>query len=276
MPELPEVETTTRGLQYFVGFYIKIIKIHKYNLRYPIPRKIPIIVKNSKIQSIQRVAKYIIINLNNSHSLIFHLGMSGRLKKTKNRGNISKEKHDHIEILFKNGEKIAYNDPRRFGMLDYCVTKNLYNHKFLKNLGLDPFDRNFDAPYLLSRIKKSNSSIKSLIINQKIIAGIGNIYASEILFDCGISPFRKGNKILKREIPNLINSIKKILKKAIKSKGSTLKDYVSVEGNIGNFQNSFVVYNNDGKTILFGSVKAKIVKKTQNGRSTFYCPYYQK
>ena len=195
MPELPEVETTLKGLKLFVGINIKIIKLHTTSLRYAIPKKIPIITKNSKIQSIYRIAKYIIIELENGYSLIVHLGMSGRLKKYPIKKDVNIAIHDHVEIILKNNYKIIFNDPRRFGVFDIVKTSKINSVQYFRGLGLDPFDKRLNEEYLYEKIKNSYRSIKSILLDQKIISGIGNIYACEILFDCYLSPFCLGKKL---------------------------------------------------------------------------------
>ena len=276
MPELPEVETTVKALNCLIGLSIKKIKLHRNNIRYPIPKNLPILTKNSKIQSIVRIAKYIVINLNISHSIIIHLGMSGRLKMHSEKIYPIREIHDHIEIFLKNGSKLVFNDPRRFGVFDIIRSSKLEKSKYFVKNGLDPFDRQFNRIYLFNLIKKSNSPIKSILLNQKIISGIGNIYASEILFDCKISPLQKGKDLSIKKTTELVKSIKKILKIAIMNKGTSIRNYSSIDGTLGNYQNKFTVYNKEGKYIKINNRKVKIVKIIQGGRSTFFCPNIQK
>jgi len=274
MPELPEVETTVRDLNFIKNLIIKKINLYRKDIRYPIPKKIIKISKNQKILKTYRIGKYIIINLDNLYSIVIHLGMSGRLKLL-NR-NQKLDKHDHVELLLSNNQKIIFNDPRRFGLIDILKTPFLKNSKYFLNQGIDPFDKMFNANYLYKRISNSQSNIKAIIMNQKIILGIGNIYASEILFDSKISPLKRGRRINKGEAIKLLRSIKKILLKAIKNKGSTLRDYSRIYGTLGNYQNIFKVYNKEGDYILINKMRGKIIRITQNGRSTFYCPLFQK
>ena len=276
MPELPEVETTVRDLKFIIGFSIINIKLHRYNIRYPIPRKKIIFTKNSKILSIIRIAKYIVLNLSTNYSIVIHLGMSGRLKIFDIKKYSKKEKHDHIDIFLTKSIKLVFNDPRRFGVFDILKTSNIYNSKYFHKLGKDPFDKEFEEIYLFNKINKSNSSIKSLLINQKIVSGIGNIYACEILFDSKISPKLKGKNLTIKRIKVLVNSIKKILKIAINNRGTSLKNYFLINGTLGSYQHKFKVYNKEGKYITVGKKKAKIIKIIQSGRSTFFCPYVQK
>ena len=276
MPELPEVETTVKDLRFIIGFSIINIKLHRNNIRYPIPKKRTILAKNSKILSIIRIAKYIVLNLNIKYSIIIHLGMSGRLKIFHIKKYAKKEKHDHIDIFLTKGIKLVFNDPRRFGVFDILKTSEIYNSRYFYKLGKDPFDKEFSEIYLFNKINKSNSSIKSLITNQKIVSGIGNIYAYEILFDSKISPKLIGSDITIKKTKVLVNSIKKILKIAINSGGTSLKNYFLINGTLGSYQNKFKVYNKEGKYITVGKKKLKIIKIIQSGRSTFFCPYVQK
>ena len=271
MPELPEVQTTVDGLQLILKQYIKNIKINTNRLRYLIPKNIKKILNNKKIIKIHRIAKYIALDLSNNTTLIIHLGMSGRIKILKISDYIE-IKHDHLILYLSNKKMIIFNDPRKFGFIDIVNTLNLKNTKYFSKLGLDPFDKKLNKKYLLSKFKKSKSSIKQILLNQKIISGIGNIYASEILFDATISPFLPANKLTLYEISSLIKSIKKIIKKAILFGGTSLKDYVAVDGTLGSFQNKFKVYNREGQKIR----KFKILRAIQSGRSTFYCPAIQK
>ena len=269
MPELPEVQTTVQGLQILVNNEITKIKIYSTKLRYNIPKNIPKALKHNKITKIYRIGKYIIVNLKDNNSLIFHLGMSGRLRIIKSSKFVRK-KHDHF-ILITKKNILIFNDIRKFGFIDLLKTKEIYKKNYIIQLGMDALDKKLNGKYLQSKISKSIVPIKQILLNQRIIAGIGNIYANEILYDAKISPFAKGCSLNLIEIKRIIQSIKKILRKAINSGGSTLKDYVSADGTLGNFQNKFKVYNLEGKKMLGGKIRRKI----QYGRSTFYCPEVQ-
>ena len=269
MPELPEVETTVKGLKVIRKQKIDNIHVHTKKLRFNIPNNIKKNLLNTRITKIRRIAKYIILDLDNSFSLIFHLGMSGRLKIKKLK--YVKVKHDHFVIFLNNRITLTFNDPRRFGFVDLVSSANLNKKKYILNLGIDALSRELNYKYLLSKIDKSCVPIKQILLNQKIIAGIGNIYASEILFDAKISPTTFGKDLNISKIMQLTRSIRKILKKAIKFGGSSIRDYRSSDGTLGNFQSNFKVYNRDGKTIK----GEKILKIVQYGRSTFYCPKIQ-
>ena len=269
MPELPEVETTVKGLSVILNQKISNIKIHTSKLRFKIPNNIINILRNSKISNLRRIAKFIIIDLDTNYSLIIHLGMSGRLKT--GDINYKRIKHDHFVLYFLNKKILIYHDPRKFGFIDIVKTKDLQKQKYILSLGVDALSPDLNAQFIFKKISKSDVPIKQILLNQKIIAGIGNIYASEILFDSKISPLTLGKDLEISLIMKLIKSIRKILNKAIKYGGSSIRDYRSTDGTLGNFQSSFKVYNKEGKKIG----KDKVKKIVQYGRSTFYCPKLQ-
>ena len=269
MPELPEVETTVKGLSVVLNQKISSVKIHTSKLRFKIPNNIINILRNSKISNLRRIAKFIIIDLDIDYTLVIHLGMSGRLK-TINK-SYKRIKHDHFVLYFFNKRILVYHDPRKFGFIDIVKTKDLQKQKYIFSLGVDALCPNLTAPMIFEKISKSEVPIKQILLNQKLIAGIGNIYASEILFDAKISPLTLGKNLKISLIMKLIKSTRKILTKAIKYGGSSIRDYRSTDGTLGNFQSNFKVYNKEGKKIRDDEVK-KIV---QYGRSTFYCPKLQ-
>ena len=241
MPELPEVETTVKGLSVILNQKISNVKIHTSKLRFKIPNNIINILRNSKISNLRRIAKFIIIDLDKDYSLIIHLGMSGRLKTASL--NYKRIKHDHFVLYFFSKKILIYNDPRKFGFIDIVKTKNLQQKKYIKSLGVDALSPNLTPKMIFEKISKSVVPIKQILLNQKLIAGIGNIYASEILFDSKISPLTLGKNLEISLIMKLIKSIRKILKKAIKYGGSSIRDYRSTDGTLGNFQSNFKVFN---------------------------------
>jgi len=270
MPELPEVQTTLQGLNKLINYQITNIDIYSTKLRYNLPLNFSKLLKFNKFLKIFRIGKYIFINLESKHTLIIHLGMSGRLRIIK-ANKFIKKKHDHVALRIKD-KILLYNDVRKFGFLKILNTKNIFNNKHVKNIGIDALDKKLNNDYFYQKIKNSSVPIKQILLNQKIISGIGNIYASEILFDAKISPFIRGKFIQKHELKKIISSIRKILQKAIFYGGSSLKDFSSADGTLGNFQNKFKVYDREGRTI-----KGNVIKRTvQYGRSTFYCPNIQK
>ena len=270
MPELPEVETTIKGLKPLISTFINDIRIFTPKLRLIIPHNITNIKKNVKINKIDRRGKFIIISISNNYSIVLHLGMSGRLRLF-NSDNYNKEKHDHFFLKTNKEHLLVFNDARRFGFIDYDKSNKILNKRYILNLGIEALDDNLNELYLISKISKKMVPIKQILLDQKIIAGIGNIYASEILFDAKISPLELGRDLNLGDCKKLVFSVKKILKKAINSGGSTLRDYVSTDGTLGSFQNNFKVYNRKDQKI-----RGKIVKKiVQYGRSTFYSPEIQ-
>ena len=269
MPELPEVETTVKGLSEILNQKISNVKIHTTKLRFKIPNNIINILRNSKISNLRRIAKFIIIDLDIDYTLVIHLGMSGRLKTISS--TYKRIKHDHFILYFLSKTILIYNDPRKFGFIDIVKTKDLHKQKYIMNLGVDALSPDLTAQMIFKKISKSEVPIKQILLNQKLISGIGNIYASEILFDSKISPLMLGKDLKISLILKLIKSIRKILKKAIKHGGSSIRDYRSTDGTLGNFQSNFKVYNKEGKKIHGDEVK-KII---QYGRSTFYCPKLQ-
>ena len=264
MPELPEVETSVRGISSLSGEKIHQIKIHIPKLRWPIKENDFLDLEDRKIVSIYRRAKYIIFNCEEKF-LVLHLGMTGTLRIIPTKSNEYK-KHDHVELIFKKN-KLIFNDPRRFGSIH--ITNNINEHFLIKNLGVEPLDEVFNEDYLLTKIKKSNASIKSLIMNQKIVVGIGNIYANEVLFLSRINPRKKGKYITRKNASEITKHSKSILRKAINAGGTTLQDFFSPSGNKGYFKVDLNVYDREGKKCFDCSNLIKRIE--QNQRSTFLC-----
>ncbi|HLD76528.1 MAG TPA: bifunctional DNA-formamidopyrimidine glycosylase/DNA-(apurinic or apyrimidinic site) lyase [Rickettsiales bacterium] len=266
MPELPEVETIKIGLKKKITNK-KIVEIFRSNKNLRIESELDLnAIEGKKIKNIKRRARYLIIEIE-KYSLIIHLGMSGRLVFKTSLHN--PEKHDHFICEFDDGSSLIFNDPRRFGFIDLIFTKNLSRHKFLTKLGFEPFDKIFDKKYLAQQLKNKTTNIKTTMMDNAIVVGVGNIYINESLFAAKISPLRKANSLSTQEIAKLIVAIRYTLKNAIKSGGSSINDYVDTAGNVGNFQNNFKVYGLNKKNCLeCNSVIEKIV---QNGRSSFYC-----
>ena len=270
MPELPEVETTKKELKsLIINKFIDKVLIYTKFLRIPLEEAKLKKLEGKKITSITRKAKYIIIKLNNFYSIIIHLGMTGRLLSRS--FNEPRNKHDHIVLRIKKGCDIVFNDVRKFGFIAVDLQTNLQNNKFLKHLGAEPLSKNFSPLFLEKILKKSSAPIKNVLLNQKLISGIGNIYACESLFDSGILPQTPSNKIKKKKITILCKSIKKILKRAIKSKGSSIDSFKLPSGELGTFQNNFSVYGREGNTCLKSNCYNKIKRIKIAGRSTFYC-----
>lgn len=280
MPELPEVETIKCALEKGIGLgKIEELDIRNPRLRVLIPADIKNKIENRFIKNYRRIAKYIVIDLDNNLSLIWHMGMSGKVKIRDDMPSVL-EKHDHIILKTSNGI-VIYNDPRRFGVFTYCPTNELNEHALFSKTGKDPFSDDLTAEYLLAKLqKKKKKPIKPVLLDQDIISGIGNIYASEILYESGISPLRSAESITLEECGILIENTRKVLQKAIKAGGSTLRDYKKPDGSLGYFQNMHCVYNKTGQKCPQCSCDINktggIKKIIQAGRSTFYCESLQK
>ena len=268
MPELPEVETTLRAIKKFQGQNLINIKVHNRNLRWTVDKDLETNSRNQKLVNLHRRAKYIIFELENTY-LLLHLGMSGSLRILKSEDNYFL-KHDHVEFIFDN-EKIIYNDPRRFGSLH--IAKDINNHKLISGLGPEPLSKNFNGEYLLDCCKRSKTNIKSLIMNQKNVVGIGNIYASESLYLSKVNPLKESQELNFEECKRIVSSSKKVLSEAIKVGGTTLKDFYSADGSAGYFKIKLNVYGRNGQKCK--NCEEEILKVTINQRATFYCPNCQ-
>lgn len=270
MPELPEVETVMRGLaKAMEGHRIRSVAIARENLRIPFPANLQSL-KGRRIGKFHRRAKYILMQAGGD-TLILHLGMSGRM--TINPAK--KARHDHMTIMLDDGTAVVFNDPRRFGLVDLCPTSELERHRFFNHLGPEPLEKTFSADYLAKKLKGKKVQVKVALMDQRIVVGVGNIYASEALFDAAISPLRLSATLKKPEIEKLVAAVRKVLKKAIAAGGSSLRDYVQADGELGYFQHHWAVYDKEGKKCP-RCKKANIARVTQGGRSTFYCPRCQK
>ena len=272
MPELPEVETIRIALSNKL-LKCKILKVSfkSKKLRFLIPCDIKKIEKNY-VKKINRRGKYLIFEISSGSKILMHLGMTGFFKIQK---KYILEKHDHLIFRFEDFFLI-YNDVRKFGFIKYYSEHDYPKSKHLIKLGVDPLLKKFDERYIIEKIKKKNQSIKNFLMNQENIAGLGNIYCSEILFDSNISPLRNTNKIIKSEIKKLVSSTKKILNKAIELGGTSLKDFKTPDGKLGYFKNRLKVYDRENKTCYKCKYKGKIQKVYISGRSTFFCNSCQK
>jgi len=270
MPELPEVETTRRGIEPFLSNkHIIDIQVHERRLRWPISEQIEKI-SNSLVQSVDRRGKYLLVRLNDG-SIIIHLGMSGSLRICD--ASEPKRKHDHVEIVLENEKVIRYHDPRRFG----CVLWHAHadpEHKLLAKLGPEPLSEDFNTEQLYKATRHRQVAIKNLIMNSEIVVGVGNIYASESLFMAGIRPGRAAQRLTKKETTLLVGTIKKVLERSIKQGGTTLRDFINSDGNPGYFAQQLLVYGRADEPCR--ECSTPIRQKTIGQRSTFYCPHCQR
>ena len=283
MPELPEVETIVRGISPFLeGATIKKIKLNRADLRWPFPENFANRLKGAKVLNLKRRSKYILVHLSTGETLLIHLGMSGKILVSDTKiGNYFYESskvsnHDHVIFELSDGTIVTYNDPRRFGSMDLAKTDNLNNHKFLEKLGPEPLGNNFNFDYLKIELSKKESPIKNVLLNQSVVAGLGNIYVCEALFMSGISPKKKASKISKSKCEELVLNIRAVLISAIEAGGSSLKDFTDIQGNSGYFQFEFYVYGRENEYCKTINCDRKIKRISQSGRSSFYCPSCQR
>ena len=286
MPELPEVEIVKKSLKKNVkDKKILDVIVTNRNLRFKVEKDFEKILKNRKIQNVNRYAKNIILKLNGNIYVIIHLGMTGTfhlirnnvLKNTNLSFYQSKDlpvKHNHIILIFKKF-RVIYNDPRRFGFFKLLKDKKSFK-SYLNNIGYEPLDKNFNLKYLKKSILFRKKCIKSILLDQKIISGIGNIYANEILFHSGLNPRKKGIKLKDFELKYLYKYSKLVLRKAILKGGSSIRDFRNTEGAKGSFQDNFKVYNKDDHNCPNKKCNYKIKKINISNRSTFYCENCQK
>jgi formamidopyrimidine-DNA glycosylase len=277
MPELPEIETVTRALSKIIKrSKVKSIEIYRTDLRWQVPNNLKETIENDIFEEPFRRGKYILIPTKKGNILLIHLGMSGQIKIKDTIPSLLK--HDHIRIIIENKNNqifsITYNDPRRFGYVDYLSKIDMKTHFLLKNLGVEPFSKYLTNNYLYNIYKKKTTNIKNALLDQKIIAGIGNIYASEILFRAKIKPDRNVNSLTSKDLELIINSTKEILKNSIKKGGTTIKDHKQPDGKLGYFKQDLAVY---GKVNEKCNVCKKLIEVSIiSNRSTFFCNYCQK
>ncbi|MGM0422979.1 MAG: bifunctional DNA-formamidopyrimidine glycosylase/DNA-(apurinic or apyrimidinic site) lyase [Pseudomonadota bacterium] len=280
MPELPEVETVCRGLQKsLIDVTITDVEQRRANLRIPFPEHLPDRLTGTTPLRLYRRAKYLVMDLSSSETLILHLGMSGRIIIQAD-STIPAQKHDHLILTTAAKNRIIFNDPRRFGMVDLTPTAELESHRFFRSLGPEPLGNAFHAPALAQKLAGKTVAIKNALLDQRSVAGLGNIYVSEALFHAGIDPRRPAGSLQTSEIEALVPAIRTVLETAIAAGGSSLRDYVQASGALGYFQHQFAVYNKVGQPcpdchcdlLKTGGIQ----KITQSGRSTFFCPVKQR
>lgn len=281
MPELPEVETVCRGLQpHLEGQKIVRIQQNRADLRFPIPLNLSDILLNHRITHIHRRAKYMLWDVEGGHIVLCHLGMSGKFSIVA-KSSYQPQKHDHLVFETEAGTIISYNDPRRFGFVETLPKDEQEQHKLLKDIGPEPLGNMFSAPYLKDVFQGRKTSIKSALLNQKYIAGLGNIYVCEALFLAGISPKKEAGKVSLPKLELLVQAIRTVLRDAIEAGGSTLKDYAQANGELGYFQHRFKVYGREGEPCLKCAAEKldsppTIQRIIQQNRSTFYCATCQR
>tara|TARA_B100000315_G_scaffold254994_1_gene297238 strand:- start:2837 stop:3670 length:834 start_codon:yes stop_codon:yes gene_type:complete len=277
MPELPEVETVRRGLQPALeGQIIKSVTVRCPKLRIPFPKDFAKRLAGKKVEQLSRRAKYLLMHMEGGGVAIIHLGMTGHMRVISSNAPIP-GKHDHVDFCTTAGATVRFHDPRRFGLMTLTTEKNLATHKLIKNIGPDPLGNDFNDEVLSAALKGRATPIKAALLDQKTVAGLGNIYVSESLFRSGISPKRQAKTVQGGRAEKLTRAIQDVLRDAIEAGGSTLKDHVQPDGELGYFQHHFKVYGKTGAPCPTCDDSAHIIKKiVQSGRSTFYCSNCQR
>jgi formamidopyrimidine-DNA glycosylase len=290
MPELPEVETVRRGLEpVLVGNAFARVEQRRADLRFPLPENFGTRLSGRRVEALDRRAKYLLARLDDGEVLVMHLGMTGRFRIDHANGLAGAAaaqrkvpKHEHIVFHLGDGTQLRYSDTRRFGLMDLIRAERLDTHTLFKGLGIEPLSPGFTAEWLAGRLKGKATSIKAALLDQKLVAGIGNIYACEALFRAGISPMRlAGSLATKSGKPTkkteaLVAAVQAVLGEAIKAGGSSLRDYSQADGRLGRFQHRFKTYNREGKPCPKKGCGGTVRRIVQGGRSTFYCPTCQR
>jgi formamidopyrimidine-DNA glycosylase len=294
MPELPEVETVMRGLRPVLeGRRIAEVVLRRAGLRFPFPEGFAGRLAGAKVTGLWRRAKYILAGLDSGDVLLVHLGMTGRFTVFGGQGSqnlgafyfetaageAGQGPHDHVVLALEDGTRVVYTDPRRFGIMDLFPETEAATHKLLGGIGVEPLGNEFSAEYLAQRFRGKAAPLKAALLDQHIIAGLGNIYVCEALFRAGLSPRRKARTLVKKKghdprLDQLERHVREVLAEAITAGGSTLQDFAHTNGAAGAFQQRFLVYDREGEACM--NCGAPIERLVQSGRSTFYCRHCQK
>lgn len=267
MPELPEVETVRAGLEKLLSDQpvVQKVKLMRADIRFPIPRELPKRLQGQKIQSVRRRAKYIIFDADRG-AMLSHLGMTGSWRLAKPG---DEDKHDHCYIELSDGRRLAFRDPRRFGILDWIEPGKESEHPRLKDLGVEPLSDAFNEEFLFEVSRKRRTPVKSFIMDQRIVVGIGNIYASETLFRAGVRPTRQAGRLTRAECAKIVKAAQEVLNEAIAVGGSSIRDYRQANGDEGGFQDHHFVYDREGLPcrVCGCAIKSRVI----GGRSTYWC-----
>ena len=277
MPELPEVETVRRGLAPLMeGRRILTADIRRPDLRWPLPERMAERLTGARVETLERRSKYLLARLDRGETLLVHLGMSGRWLVT---GDVlgsfhhalpAPAKHDHVVLDLEGGARLTFNDARRFGAMDLWPSETIATHPLLAGLGPEPLGNSFDGERLARRLAGRVAPVKALLLDQRVVAGLGNIYVCEALWRAGISPLRAAGTLTPAEIEPLVAAIRAVLTDAIAAGGSSLRDYRRADGELGYFQHSFAVYGREGEACP--RCGGTILRTLQSGRSSFHCP----
>ncbi|SEM61093.1 DNA-(apurinic or apyrimidinic site) lyase [Loktanella fryxellensis] len=283
MPELPEVETVRRGLAPVLeGQVIVQADVNRPDLRWPFPDRMADRLTGARIERLRRRSKYILADLDRGETLLIHLGMSGRMLISGGivgdfvHAHAAPAKHDHVVLHMGQGARITFNDARRFGAMDLMATDSAPDHWLMRDLGPEPFANDFNEDYLIGRLAGRSMPIKSALLDQRIVAGLGNIYVCEVLHRAGINPARKAGRIAARRVAGLVPLIRQVLEEAIAAGGSSLRDYRQADGELGYFQHGFAVYGREGQPCITPGCAGTVARIVQSGRSSFFCPLCQR
>ncbi|PUB11795.1 bifunctional DNA-formamidopyrimidine glycosylase/DNA-(apurinic or apyrimidinic site) lyase [Yoonia sediminilitoris] len=283
MPELPEVETVKAGLAPVMeGQVIAQADVNRPDLRWPFPDRMAERLTGKRILRLRRRSKYVLADLDSAETLLIHLGMSGRMLISGHtvgdfhHPHPAPAKHDHVVLHMRSGTRITFNDARRFGAMDLMQTAQQDDHWLIRDLGPEPLGNHFDETYLVAQLKNRNTPIKSALLDQRILSGLGNIYVCEVLYRAGIHPKRKAGQISAKRVAAMVPIIRDVLTEAIAAGGSSLRDYRQADGELGYFQHGFQVYDRAGENCLTPECKKKITRIVQSGRSSFFCSQCQR
>ncbi len=278
MPELPEVETVCRGLALHMdGRRVAALALNRPDLRVPLPKDLRRRVEGRRILRVVRHAKYILVHLEDGGVLIAHLGMSGRMVVTASGASpLPVDKHDHVVFTLDDGATIRFNDARRFGLIDFADERDLPHHKLFAGLGPEPLGNEFSGPVLAASLAGKKTPIKAALLDQGVVAGLGNIYVSESLYWAGVSPRRLAATIRGERAERLVTAIREVLNRAIAAGGSSLRNYVQASGELGYFQHEWAVYGRESEACPGCDCSAGVRRIVQAGRSTFYCAKRQR
>ena len=283
MPELPEVETVKEGIApAMTGKVIARAEVNRPDLRWPFPENMAGRLTGQRVTGLRRRSKYILVDLDGGETLLIHLGMSGRMLVSGikvgefHHPHPAPAKHDHVVLHMDDGARITFNDARRFGAMDLMATDQQEDHWLIRDIGPEPLGNSFDEAYLIAKLKGRNTPIKTALLDQRIVAGLGNIYVCEVLYRAGIHPARKAGRISAGRVASLVPLIRQVLSEAIAAGGSSLRDYRQSDGELGYFQHVFQVYDREDEPCLTPDCDKKIRRIVQSGRSSFFCPQCQR
>ena len=283
MPELPEVETVRRGLEpVMTGRRIVAARVNRPDLRWPFPPDMAARLTGQRVAALRRRSKYILADLSGGETLIVHLGMSGRMLVSGaalgrfHHPHPAPAKHDHVILDMEGGARVTFNDARRFGAMDLAPTESVEAHRLLCDIGPEPLGNAFDGPYLIERFRGRRTPVKSALLDQGIVAGLGNIYVCEVLHRAGLHPRRQAGRIAAARVAGLVPIVRDVLTEAIEAGGSSLRDYRQADGELGYFQHGFRVYDREGAPCTTPACGGTVARIVQSGRSSFFCPRCQR